>query len=186
MNSFHLQFCASPEWRQTIEETILPLALKSVDLGAAVLEIGPGPGFTTDVLMTRADRLTAVEVDPDLAASLAARMTGTNVDVVLGDATALQFPDDTFSGAASFHMLHHIESDEDQQRVFTELARVIVPGGTLVAADGIENDLTRSFHVDDIYNPIDPDDLRRWWADAGFSAINVEVYERGWFGTAKA
>ena len=113
-------------------------------------------------------------------------MAGTNVEVVLGDASALQFPDEHFSGAASFQMLHHIESDEDQQRVLSELARVLVPGGTLVATDGIENDVTRAFHVDDIYNPIDPEDLRRWLADAGFSAVEVAIYELGWFATATA
>ena len=186
MNSFHLQFCASPEWRQTVEETILPRALRDVDLGPTVLEIGPGPGFTTDVLMARVDHLTAVELDPDLAASLEARLAGTNVDVVLGDATSLPFPDDHFSGAASFHMLHHIAPDEEQKAVLAELARVLVPSGTLVAADGIENEATRAFHEDDVYNPIDPEDLARWLDQAGFSAVEIAVYDLGWIGTAKA
>ena len=186
MNDFHLQFCASPEWRQIVEETILPMALRDVDLGDRVLEVGPGPGFTTDVLMTRVAHLTAVELDADLAGALSARMAGTNVDVVLGDATALEFPDRHFSGAASFNMLHHIEADEDQKRVFAELARVLRPGATLVAVDGIENDATRAFHVDDIYNPIDPDDVRHWLSDAGFSHVDVGVYDMGWVGTATA
>jgi SAM-dependent methyltransferase len=186
MNSFHRQHCASPEWRRTVEDVILPRALRDVDLGARLLEIGPGPGFTTDVLMTRVDHLTAVEVDPDLARALADRMAGSNVEVVLGDASALQFPADHFSAAASFQMFHHVESDDDQRRVLAELARVIVPGGTLVATDGIENDVTRSFHVDDTYNPIDPEDLRRWLAAAGFSAVEVSLYDLGWFATAKA
>lgn len=128
MNSYHLQFCASPEWRQTVEQTILPRALRDVDLGPVVVEIGPGPGFTTDVLRTKVDHLTAVELDPDLAVALAARLAGTNVDVVQGDASALEFPDARFSGAASFHMLHHIEPDDAQDRVFCELARVLRPG----------------------------------------------------------
>lgn len=186
MNDFHLQFCASPEWRQMVEETILPRALRHVDLGDRVLEVGPGPGFTTDVLMTRVAHLTAVELDADLAGALSARLAGTNVDVVLGDATALEFPDHTFSGAASFNMLHHIEEDEDQKRVFAELARVLRPGATLVAVDGIENDATRAFHVDDIYNPIDPDDVRLWLSDAGFSDVDVAVYDIGWTCTATA
>jgi SAM-dependent methyltransferase len=185
VNSFHLQFCASPEWRQTVEETILPRALQGVDLGPTVLEIGPGPGFTTDVLRTLVDHLTAVEVDRELATALEARLVGTNVDVVVGDAVSLGFPDAHFSGAASFQMLHHVETDEAQRKILAELARVLAPGGTLVAADGIENDATRSFHVDDVYNPIDPDDLHRWLGEAGFSAVEVGVYDLGWFCTAK-
>lgn len=186
MNSYHLEFCASPEWRQAVEETILPRALQGVDLGPTVLEIGPGPGFTTDVLRARVDHLTAVEVDVDLAAALAVRLAGTNVDVVVGDAGSLDFPDDHFSGAASFHMLHHVETDEEQERIFTELARVLTPAGTLVAADGVENEGTRAFHVDDVYNPIDPDTLQRWLAAAGFSAIEIGVYDLGWLCSARA
>jgi SAM-dependent methyltransferase len=169
-----------------IEETILPRALRDVDLGPDVVEIGPGPGFTTDVLMTRVEHLTAVELDGDLAKALAARLAGTNVDVVTGNAGSLAFPDNRFSGAASFHMLHHIETDDEQKQVLAELARVVRPGGTLVAADGVENEGTRAFHVDDIYNPIDPDDLRRWLPEAGFSGIDIDVYEMGWLCTARA
>jgi len=186
VNSYHLQFCASPEWRQIVEETILPVALGHVDLGPNALEIGPGPGFTTDVLKARVGHLTAVELDGDLALALAARLTGTNVDVVHGDATALAFPDSSFSGAASFTMLHHIEPDGAQDRVFSELARVLRPGGTFVAADGIENDATRAFHSDDVYNPIDPEDLGRRLAEAGFTDIDVGLYDLGWLCTARA
>ncbi len=63
MNASHLQFCASPEWRQLVEATILPEALAGIDLGPDVLEIGPGPGLTTDVLRRLADHLTCVEFD---------------------------------------------------------------------------------------------------------------------------
>jgi len=136
--------------------------------------------------VARVDHLTAVELDVDLAAALAARLAGTNVEVVVGDAGSLDFPDDHLSGAASFHMLHHIETDEEQRRVFGELSRVLAPGGALVAADGIENEGTRAFHTDDVYNPIDPDDLRRWLAAAGFSAIEIRVYDLGWLCTARA
>ena len=50
------------------------------------IEIGPGPGFTTEVLRTMTARLTAVEIDEGLAASLTERLAGGNVDVVVGDA----------------------------------------------------------------------------------------------------
>lgn len=137
MNAAHLEFCASPEWRQIVEEMILPVALHDLVLGDDVLEIGPGPGFTTDVLRTKVEQLTAVELDPLLARDLGRRLAGTNVDVVRGDATALEFTDDRFTGAASFNMLHHVPSDDAQDRIFTEVARVLRPGGVFVAADGV-------------------------------------------------
>jgi SAM-dependent methyltransferase len=184
MNEGHLEFCASPLWRQLLEETILPDVLGGVDLGPDVIEIGPGPGLTTDVLRMRVAALTAVEVDPDLARALRQRLAGTNVEVLLGDATALDLPDGRFSGAASFHMLHHIPTAGAQDGVFAEVARVLRPGGVLVAADGVDNDGTREFHADDIYNPIDPGTLPRRLSEAGFRSVDVRLGELGWMCTA--
>ena len=144
MNAGHMEFCASEDWRKMVHDTILPVALRGVELGDDAIEIGPGPGFTTDVLRTVTARLTAVEVDEELAAGLAGRLAGSNVDVVVGDATALDFAADRFTGAASFHMLHHIAPAERQDRVFAELARVLVPGSVLVAADGAFSEGTRA------------------------------------------
>jgi SAM-dependent methyltransferase len=105
---------------------------------------------------------------------------------VWGDATATELAPDRFTGAASFHMLHHIPTAEEQDAVFAELARVLKPGGVLVAADGIASEASRQFHVDDIYNPIDPGSLDRRLARAGFTSIEIRVYDIGWICTAAA
>jgi SAM-dependent methyltransferase len=185
MNAAHLEFCASPEWRQMVEEMILPVALQGIDLGDDVIEVGPGPGFTTDVLRTRAERLTAVEIDHALAAALAERLAGTNVDVVRGDASELDLPSDRFTGAASFNMLHHVHTDDAQNRIFAELARVLRPGGVFVAVDGVANDDLREFHAGDIYHPIDPDGLAARLGQVGFSAIDVHADELLWISVAR-
>lgn len=184
MNQGHLDFCASPEWRDIVEQAVLPEALRGVALGDDLIEVGPGPGLTTDVLRTMTTRLTAVEFDPRLAAALADRLAGTNVEVVCGDATAMDLPAGRFSGAASFHMLHHIDTDDAQDSVFAELARVLRPRGAFVAADGVESEGLRQAHVEDIYNPIDPQTLRRRLSRAGFTSIEVRLYDLGWICTA--
>jgi SAM-dependent methyltransferase len=181
-----MEFCASDDWRRLVEGTILPAALRDVTLGDDVLEIGPGPGFTTDVLREKTARLTAVEIDEGLADRLAERLAEGNVDVVRGDAAALTFPDDRFTGAASFHMLHHIAPATQQDRVFAELARVLKPGGMLVAADGVYSDGSAVFHEGDTYNPIDPDDLATRLGAAGFGDVDVQLHELGWVCTARA
>jgi SAM-dependent methyltransferase len=184
MNSAHLEFCASPEWRTIVEEMILPDALRNVKMGTEVIEIGPGPGFTTDVLRKLTDHLIAVEVDPNLAVALKTRLQGTNVEVVCGDATSLDFPDGRFSAAASFHMLHHIASEDGQNRTLAELARVLRPGGLLVAADGCFSEGSLAFHENDIYNPIDPESLRHRLELVGFVSVNVALHDLGWFCSA--
>ena len=186
MNDGHMVYCASDDWRRLVHETILPEALRGVELGDAAIEIGPGPGFTTDILRTMTGRLTAVEIDEGLAASLTERMAGGNVDVVIGDASALDFPEDRFSGGASFHMLHHIAPAEAQDRVFAELGRVLVPGAVLVAADGTYSEGSAAFHEGDTYNPIDPSDLAARLGRAGFEDVVVRTYDLGWVCTARA
>ena len=166
-----------------MHDTILPVALHDVELGDDAIEIGPGPGFTTDVLCTMTAHLTAVEIDEGLASPLAGRHP--NVDVVLGDAAALDFDDGRFTGAASFHMLHHIAPAPQQDRVFTELARVLVPGGVLVAADGVYSEGTAAFHEG---RHLQPDRSGRPAAparQAGFADVDVHVYELGWVCTAR-
>jgi SAM-dependent methyltransferase len=186
VNAAHLEFCASPEWRQIVQEMILPEALREVDLGDDVIEIGPGPGFTTDVLRTLTGHLTAVELDPDLASALAERLAGTNVEVVRGDATALDLESSRFSGGASFNMLHHVPTDDAQDRALAELARVLQPGGVLVAADGVASPGVQEFHRGDTYNPIDPEELTGRLEVAGFGALDVRTYDLGWICTAHA
>lgn len=186
MNAGHMQFCASEDWRRMVQEEILPQALQGVALGDAAIEIGPGPGFTTEVLRTMTARLTAVEIDEGLAASLRERLAGGNVDVVVGDATELAYGHDHFTGAASFNMLHHIAPAEAQDQVFTELARVLKPGSVLVAADGTYHEGTAAFHEGDTYNPVDPRDLARRLGRAGFGDIEVRSFDLLWMCTARA
>ncbi|HEV2686620.1 MAG TPA: rRNA adenine N-6-methyltransferase family protein, partial [Actinomycetota bacterium] len=70
MNDFHLQFLASPQWAQMLETDLLPWLRSLGALGDDVLEVGPGPGLTTDLLKDMVPRLTAVEIDEQLATSL--------------------------------------------------------------------------------------------------------------------
>src|SRR3954463_14547483 len=91
MNAEHLRICSSAEWAEHIETNLFPWLLDPVQLGEDVLEVGPGPGLTTDRLRQRVPRWTAVEADESLARALAERLAGTNVEVVHADATALPF-----------------------------------------------------------------------------------------------
>ena len=114
MNLAHCWLCRSAYWRNTVETYILPWVLDDLDLGANVLEVGSGPGVTTDLLRGRVQHLTCVEIDRAFADSLSRRMSGHNVTVVRQDATAMSFPDAKFDGAVSFTTLHHVPSEAMQ------------------------------------------------------------------------
>lgn len=184
MNEGHI-VCDSPEWRTAVRDLIIPWALADTDLGDDVVEVGPGYGATTDVFREVVAQLTSVEIDPALAARLAERLAGTNVTVVEGDGTDLPFPDDRFTGAVCFSMLHHVPTAEQQDRIFAEAARVLRPGAPFVASDSVHNPDLEAFHEGDTYVPLDPTHIAERLAAQGFTAIEVEHHELGWAARAR-
>jgi SAM-dependent methyltransferase len=175
VNEQHLTYCSSDEWAAGLKQWILPAALDGVALGDDVLEVGPGPGRTTDLLREMARRLTAVEVDEALAEALAVRMAGTNVEVVHADATDMPFADGRFSAAVSFIMLHHVPTAEKQDQLLAEVARVLRPGGVFAGVDSLDTAEFRDMHIDDICNPIVPSGLEARLMSAGFTEARVRV-----------
>ena len=93
MNLVHRWYCRSSFWKKVLSEGIVPWALRALDLGENVLEVGPGPGLTTDILHRQVGQLTSIEIDPTLADALKRRLAGANVTVVEGDATQMPFAD---------------------------------------------------------------------------------------------
>ena len=137
-------------------------------MGEVVLEVGAGPGLTTDAIRQMVPNLTAVELDEELASKLAERFAVTNVEVVCADAARLPFEDDLFSCALMFTMLHHVPTAAFQERVFEELRRVLRPGGLLVGSDSVETPARRELHEGDDYNPIEPETIPGRLREAGF------------------
>jgi ubiquinone/menaquinone biosynthesis C-methylase UbiE len=172
MNRLHDWFCRSARWRTTIQERV-PWALGDVELGQNVLELGPGPGLTTDLLRLSARRLTAIEIDPKLADSLSSRLRGSNVEVVTGDATAMPFSDAQFSGGVSFTMLHHVPSPALQDRLLREMWRVLQPGAVFVGSDSLSSMLMRMIHIGDVFVPINPETVGARLEAAGFQVFEV-------------
>lgn len=178
MNENHTNLCPSPEWAAHMQEEVLPTLVAGVDLGHRMLEIGPGPGATTEWLRHRVGELVVVEIEPDAAAALRSKFAGAPVEVVDGDASALPFDDDSFDSAGTFTMLHHVPTSRLQNQVLGELLRVLRPGGVLVGSDSLASTGLHDFHVGDVYNPIDPSDLLSRLRTIGFGAVTVSVDER--------
>ena len=177
MNWFHQQVCRSGRWRRRLQRELLPWALKGVELGDDVLEIGPGPGATTDLLRGRTKQLTALEVDATAAAALQKRLNNLGVCVVHGDGAAMPFPDSSFSGVVSLTMLHHMPTTALQDRLLAEARRVLRPGAVFAGFDGVGSFLFRLIHLGDTYTPVNPDTFARRLEAAGFTGV---VVERGW------
>jgi SAM-dependent methyltransferase len=175
MNLLHRWYCGSSRWAALVEGALLPWALDGLELGAELLELGPGPGITTDVLRRRGARVTAVELDAALASRLARRLAGSSVRVVRGDGTALPFRDGSFDAAAVFTMLHHVPSVALQDRLLAEVCRCLRPGGLLVGSDTLPSLRFRLYHLADTMVVVDPDRLPVRLEAAGFDQPLVDT-----------
>jgi SAM-dependent methyltransferase len=173
VNRLHYWLCRSARWRRTIEQRV-PWVLSDANLGHDVIELGPGPGITTDLVRLTAPRLTTIELDPNLADSLLARLRGSNVEVVTGDATSMPFSDGQFSGGISFTMLHHVPSAQLQDKLLREVWRVLQPGGFFVGSDSMQSLFMRLIHIGDTLVPINPDKFGVRLEAAGFAVLEIE------------
>lgn len=179
MNLVHRWLCNSAPWRRAVEKRILPWALAELTLGAKVLEIGSGPGITTEVLRARVPYLTCLEIDRAYAASLSRRMAGTNVTVLCGDGAAMPLANANFDGVVCFTMLHHLPSAGLQDRLLAEAARVLRPGGIFAGVDSLSSPVFRLLHLWDTLVVVDPETFPRRLEAAGFESIQVDVDKRG-------
>jgi ubiquinone/menaquinone biosynthesis C-methylase UbiE len=178
MNGFHRWYCRSNLWRRTLMRGLIPMALEGIDLGDDLLEIGPGPGLTTDYLRQRVRSLTAVEIDPALSESLQRRMIGTNVKVHQGDATQLPFEAGSFSAAVAFTMLHHMPTQSLQDRLLAEVHRVLRPNGIFTGTDSKPSLLFRLIHLGDTMNVVDPKTFGERLQAAGFTDVSIRENAR--------
>src|SRR5258707_3933323 len=136
MNRFEKWYCGSALWRYLTRRELLPWMLHDSALGDHILELGAGPGAATMELASRAPCVTSLEYDHALAVRLSARVNDSTshskVAIIHGDAAELPFSERTFSSGIAILMLHHLKSIECQNRAFSEVYRVLRPGGVFL------------------------------------------------------
>jgi len=153
---------------------VIPWLLSGTELGEHVLELGAGPGAATEELRKHAGRVTSIEYSHAFAAGLAVRTNSTNGDVVQGDASALPFPEKTFSSAIAVLMLHHLKSQELQERALAEIFRVLRPGGVFLAIEIPGGWLRRIAHIRSTFVPVAPASAPERLAAVGFSSVSID------------
>jgi len=115
-----------------------PFSLGPIEPGAHVLDVGSGAG--TDSLIAAqmvgsTGSVTGIDMTPEMldkARATAAAMGADNVTFIAADAERLPFEDHSFDVVISNGVIDLIP---DKDAVFSEIYRVLVPGGRIQIAD---------------------------------------------------
>jgi arsenite methyltransferase len=115
-----------------------PFSLGRLEPGERVLDLGSGAGTDSLVaaqMVGEGGHVTGIDMTAAMLAKAriaAAQMGMTNVEFVEGEAESLPFPDESFDVVISNGVIDLIP---DKDAVFSELNRVLVPGGRMQIAD---------------------------------------------------
>src|SRR5919199_775787 len=115
-----------------------PFSLGRLEPGERVLDLGSGAGTDSLVaaqMVGERGSVTGVDMTPEMLArarSAAAEMGASNVEFLEAEAERLPFADESFDVVISNGVVDLIP---DKDAVFSELRRVLVPGGRMQIAD---------------------------------------------------
>ena len=104
-------------------------ALEEVDPGDDVLEVGTGLGVFSEKLSRKVPSYRGIEYDPETLKKAKLRVPNPE-SITTGDAQALEFSDDCFDTVVCLEVLEHLP---DYRKALDEIARVLKPGGILIA-----------------------------------------------------
>ena len=142
-----------------------------------VVDIGSGDGSVAQLLSGRARSFTCVDRSERVLAAARARLGKAHgVSFVAADAGALPAADASFDAALLLHVLAQVDAPA---RVLAEAARVLRPGGALVAVtlDAHDHaDVTAGYG--DVHPGFAPAALRRMLGRAGLEVDACEVTSR--------
>jgi SAM-dependent methyltransferase len=132
-------FARSPT--MSLAETLdAVVELAPEDAAARWVEVACGPGLISRAMAPRVGSIQGFDLTPAMVEKARSEAAAAGVDTVsfeVGDATALDLPDDSFDGATTRFSLHHIPAPV---RVLEEMRRVVKPGGWVVVADHVTDD----------------------------------------------
>ncbi len=164
------------------------LALLAPKAGESALDIGCGPGLTTEALANAvgaSGQVLGVDIAPPMLAIAKRRCAHLpQVEFGMADVTRLPYQEASFDVALASQVYEYVEQVDHALR---ELARVIRPGGRVVLVDTdwesavwASHDDARMRRVIETWNehiphPQLPRTLKRRMEAAGFSRVRVEV-----------
>ncbi|HXG68193.1 MAG TPA: 16S rRNA (adenine(1518)-N(6)/adenine(1519)-N(6))-dimethyltransferase RsmA [Blastocatellia bacterium] len=104
--------------RRIVRRIVEAVAPQASDV---IIEIGPGTGALTTMLVERAGYVTAIEIDPRLAVEIRALIAAENFSLVEADALSVNWPALLDDACAAWERLHSQEEASPRVRVVANL-----------------------------------------------------------------
>jgi ubiquinone/menaquinone biosynthesis C-methylase UbiE len=150
------------------------LILKRLQTGDKLLELGCGTGIPTTRRLAQHLDVTGVDISPrniELA-----RHNVPKAELVCGDMTALDLPDESFDGVSAFYSIIHVPRDEHLD-LFKSITGWLKPGGLFVATLSA-SDTEAGYETDWLGAPMywsgyDGETNQRLVKEAGLSIISA-------------
>lgn len=134
------------------------------------LEIGPGEGAFIPALSQHFERVTALDISPDMLAltqQVVNQQLLLNVRCVLGEADQLDDEKGGYQFAAANMVLHHVPAPKT---IFQQVAGLLTKGGSLLITDLCPHEQTWAREsCGDLWLGFDPADLTAWAREAGLT-----------------
>jgi SAM-dependent methyltransferase len=102
-----------------------------VDFGR-VVDVGCGAGRLTNAMLADFREVIGVDVSDGMLDVARSHITESNVEFRLGDGISLPVETSTMDGAFSAHVFQHFDSLGLARANFSEIARILKPGGTMM------------------------------------------------------
>jgi SAM-dependent methyltransferase len=132
-------FARSPTMR--LAETLdVVVDLVPEDRDGRWVEVACGPGLIARAMAPRVGAVVGLDLTPAMIEKARADASAAGLDNVsfeVGDATAIDLPDDSLDGAITRFSLHHIPAPV---RVLEEMRRVVKRGGYVIVSDFVTDD----------------------------------------------
>lgn len=116
--------------------------------GMRALEIGCGRGVGTEIIFEKfgASEVHAFDIDPEMVTQARLRLSAyahNRLKLYVGDAAAIDEPDQSFDAVFDFAIIHHVPNWKD---AVSEVARVLKPGGKFFFEEVTSHALGRWFY----------------------------------------
>lgn len=121
--------------------------------GNRVLEVGVGTGIALDGYPPYA-HVVAIDPSADMLKHATKRVAENNwghIELKLGDALNLDFPDNSFDYVTSFHVLTVVP---DPRRMMSEMIRVCKPGGKIAMTTHFQSSNPVVAAINSVVNPV--------------------------------